>query len=202
MRHSGDGRAGNETVDGDVLSPRDLERAEAIMDAVSDDTAELFSLLRNGMTGKAGPRTGGSRDARGHILQTFGEIRAETYQEAAESARRFAAMCMGASDQVHDLHSRRIARCVAELFEEFAQRIDRVHPVAGNALREGGARASDPRAPDPRAPDSRADTTGGNLDPRRPLTRGPEGRDPQRVRREGEAEEGSIGLIVDNQTRR
>lgn len=195
MRHSGPGEDGAEPLEGEVLAPRDLERAEAIMSAVSDDTAELFGMLRNGMTGKAGARAGAGRDARGQILQTFSAIRAETYQDAAESARRFAAMCMGAADQVHDVHSRRIARCVAELFEEFAQRIDRVHPVAGNALRDGAARGSD-----------RAADSGGGMDARRTVARGQDGRDTVRDagrgRRDTEGEEAGIGLIVDNQTRR
>lgn len=194
MRHSGPGDEGAEALEGEVLAPRDLERAEAIMSAVSDDTAELFGMLRNGMTGKAGARAGAGRDARGQILQTFSAIRAETYQDAAESARRFAAMCMGAADQVHDPHSRRIARCVAELFEEFAQRIDRVHPVAGNALRDPG------RGPD------RAVDGGGGSDARRGVARGQDGRDTGRDtgrgRRDTEGEEAGIGLIVDNQTRR
>lgn len=167
------GGSGPETPESELFPPRDLERADGILEAVGNDTAELFGVLRNGLTGRAGPRPGGGRDARDRILQTFAEIRAEAYQDAADSARRFAAMCMGAADQVNDAHNRRIARCVAELFEEFAQRIDRVHPVAQSALRE---------------PREAAEAAAR--------------RDPGRARRDGEGEEAGIGLIVDNQTRR
>lgn len=171
------GNSGSETAESELFSPRDMERADAIMEAVSDDTAELFGVLRNGMTGRAGTRPGGARDARARMLTTFGEIRSEAYQDAADSARRFAAMCMGAADQVNDTHNRRIARCVAELFEEFAQRIDRVHPVAQGALR------------DERAKEGRDQGE-------------PQRREAGRPRREGEGEETGIGLIVDNQPRR
>ncbi|MEQ8345171.1 MAG: hypothetical protein RIB84_05900 [Sneathiellaceae bacterium] len=187
MKNWGSGTGtGADAAESELFSPRDMERAEAIMEAVGDDTAELFGVLRNGLTGRSGARAGADgRDARDRILQTFGEIRAESFQEAADSARRFAAMCMGAADQVNDVHNRRIARCVAELFEEFAQRVDRVHPVARTALRDergsGNAEAAG-------APRGEAATPGRN----------PSGR----VRRDGEGEEAGIGLIVDNQPRR
>ncbi|MFC3228735.1 hypothetical protein ACFOGJ_15935 [Marinibaculum pumilum] len=181
MKNWGTGSGGSsDTAESDLYSPRDLERAEAIMEAVGDDTAELFGVLRNGMTGRSGARAGGGgKDARDRILQTFGEIRSEAFQEAADSARRFAAMCMGAADQVNDVHNRRIARCVAELFEEFAQRVDRVHPVARTALR------------DDRNRDEGGDE--GTAQARRDVARG---------RRDGDGEEAGIGLIVDNQPRR
>ena len=181
MKNWGTGSGGSsDTAESDLYSPRDLERAEAIMEAVGDDTAELFGVLRNGMTGRSGARAGGGgKEARDRILQTFGEIRSEAFQEAADSARRFAAMCMGAADQVNDVHNRRIARCVAELFEEFAQRVDRVHPVARTALR-------DDRGRDEGADDGAAQAR----------------RDGARGRRDGDGEEAGIGLIVDNQPRR
>lgn len=187
MKNWGNGTGGGtDAAESELFSPRDMERAEAIMEAVGDDTAELFGVLRNGLTGRSGARAGADgRDARDRILQTFGEIRAESFQEAADSARRFAAMCMGAADQVNDVHNRRIARCVAELFEEFAQRVDRVHPVARTALRdERGAAAAPAEAGSAR--DAAA----------------PPRRDPARMRRDGEGEEAGIGLIVDNQPRR
>jgi len=62
----------------------------------------------------------------------FDEIRLESNRDAVILARKFADMCMRAADQLNDNHQRTVARCVSELFEQFAAKLDHREPANSN----------------------------------------------------------------------
>ena len=117
--------------------PSDMERVDAIFDRITDETDQVFSMLKKGMIEEASLKTVEENIARDYILQTFDEIRLEAHDTAVRSARHFAAMCAQASEHLSEGHQKNVAKCVAELFDQFARRLDsqviRQSPVAAQA---------------------------------------------------------------------
>lgn len=104
--------------------PSDMERVDEIFDRITTETDQVFSMLKKGMIEEASLKTVEENIARDYILQTFDEIRMEAHDTAVRSARHFAAMCAQASEHLPEGHQKNVAKCVAELFDQFARRLD------------------------------------------------------------------------------
>ncbi|NNG04146.1 MAG: hypothetical protein HKM95_08600 [Inquilinus sp.] len=102
----------------------DMDRVDAIFDRITTETDQVFSMLKKGMIEEASLKTVEENIARDYIMQTFDEIRAEAYDTSVRSARHFAAMCAQASEHLVEPHQKSVAKCVAELFDQFARRLD------------------------------------------------------------------------------
>ena len=113
-----------------VPSPRtDGRLADQVIEKISEETHQIFDQLKAGMLDEASFKTVEAGVARNYIIATLGEIRGDAYRDAAASARRFAEQCTRASQQLEASHHRLLARCVAELFEQFAGRLETGKPV-------------------------------------------------------------------------
>ena len=104
--------------------PTDMERVDAIFDRITTETDQVFSMLKKGMIEEASLKTVEENIARDYILQTFDEIRIEAHDTSIRSARHFAAMCAQAAEHLPEGHQKNVAKCVAELFDQFARRLD------------------------------------------------------------------------------
>lgn len=104
--------------------PTDMERVDAIFEHITTETDQVFSMLKKGMIEEASLKTVEENIARDYILQTFEEVRMESHDTAVRSARHFAAMCAQASEHLIEGHQKNVAKCVAELFDQFARRLD------------------------------------------------------------------------------
>lgn len=113
-------------------SPKDLERIDKILASISIDTSQTFHSMLESLTSDAPPRPSEGNQTRDYILATFDEIRQENNRDAIILARKFAEMCMKAADQLNDNHQRTVARCVSELFEQFAAKLDRREAANSN----------------------------------------------------------------------
>ncbi len=129
--------------------PTDMERVDAIFDRITQETDQVFSMLKKGMIEEASLKTVEENIARDYILQTFDEIRMDAHDTAVRSARHFAAMCAQASEHLPEGHQKNVAKCVAELFDQFARRLDtqvmRQTPVVAGG-KDGGGKDADVRA--------------------------------------------------------
>lgn len=104
--------------------PTDMERVDQIFERITTETDQVFSMLKKGMIEEASLKTVEENIARDYILETFDEVRMEAHQSAVRSARHFAAMCAQASEHLVEGHQKNVAKCVAELFDQFARRLD------------------------------------------------------------------------------
>ena len=99
----------------------DEERAESILEAFSSETGQVFDMLKAGLVEEASMKTIEVNVARDVILSNIENVRGEAYDDAADSARVFAANCTAAAGHFSSAHQRTMIRAVAELFEQYAQ---------------------------------------------------------------------------------
>ncbi|HEX6960081.1 MAG TPA: hypothetical protein VF194_19025 [Ferrovibrio sp.] len=115
-----------------VASAKDNERIEKILASIAIDTSQTFNAMLDSLMGERPVAHHESTQTRDFVLSVFDEIRQESNRDAVILARKFADMCMRAADQLNDNHQRTVARCVSELFEQFAAKLDRREPANTN----------------------------------------------------------------------
>lgn len=114
------------------LTPKDNERIEKILASIAIDTSQTFNAMLDSLMGERPVTHHESNQTRDFIVAVFDEIRLESNRDAVVLARKFADMCMRAADQLNDNHQRTVARCVSELFEQFAAKLDHREPANSN----------------------------------------------------------------------
>lgn len=114
------------------LTPKDNERVEKILASIAIDTSQTFNAMLDSLMGERPVTHHESNQTREFIVNVFDEIRLESNRDAVILARKFADMCMRAADQLNDNHQRTVARCVSELFEQFAAKLDHREPANSN----------------------------------------------------------------------
>ncbi len=114
------------------LTPKDNERVEKILASIAIDTSQTFNAMLDSLMGERPVTHHESNQTRDFIVNVFDEIRLESNRDAVILARKFADMCMRAADQLNDNHQRTVARCVSELFEQFAAKLDHREPANSN----------------------------------------------------------------------
>jgi len=114
------------------LTPKDNERVEKILASIAIDTSQTFNAMLDSLMGERPVTHHESNQTRDFIVNVFDEIRLESNRDAVVLARKFADMCMRAADQLNDNHQRTVARCVSELFEQFAAKLDHREPANSN----------------------------------------------------------------------
>lgn len=114
------------------LSPKDNERIEKILASIAIDTSQTFNAMLDSLMGERPVTHHESNQTRDFIVAVFDDIRQESNRDAVILARKFADMCMRAADQLNDNHQRTVARCVSELFEQFAAKLDHREPANSN----------------------------------------------------------------------
>lgn len=129
VRASGSGAAAGARK---PLSPKDNERIEKILASIAIDTSQTFNAMLDSLMGERPVTHHESNQTRDFIVNVFDEIRQESNRDAVILARKFADMCMRAADQLNDNHQRTVARCVSELFEQFAAKLDHREPANSN----------------------------------------------------------------------
>lgn len=127
VRASGNGSTSRKT-----LTPKDNERIEKILASIAIDTSQTFNAMLDSLMGERPVSHHESNQTRDFIVSVFDEIRQESNRDAVILARKFADMCMRAADQLNDNHQRTVARCVSELFEQFAAKLDHREPANSN----------------------------------------------------------------------
>ncbi|WP_341913095.1 hypothetical protein [Ferrovibrio terrae] len=114
------------------VTPKDNERIEKILASIAIDTSQTFNAMLDSLMGERPVTHHESNQTRDFIGTVFDEIRMESNRDAVILARKFADMCMRAADQLNDNHQRTVARCVSELFEQFAAKLDHREPANSN----------------------------------------------------------------------
>ncbi|WP_341896023.1 hypothetical protein [Ferrovibrio terrae] len=114
------------------VTPKDNERIEKILASIAIDTSQTFNAMLDSLMGERPVTHHESNQTRDFICTVFDEIRMESNRDAVILARKFADMCMRAADQLNDNHQRTVARCVSELFEQFAAKLDHREPANSN----------------------------------------------------------------------
>ena len=114
------------------LTPKDNERIEKILASIAIDTSQTFNAMLDSLMGERPLTNYESTQTRDFIVTVFDDIRQESNRDAVILARKFADMCMRAADQLNDNHQRTVARCVSELFEQFAAKLDHREPANSN----------------------------------------------------------------------
>jgi hypothetical protein len=114
------------------LSAKDNERIEKILASIAIDTSQTFNAMLDSLMGERPVTHHESHQTRDYIVTVFDEIRMDSNREAIMLARKFADLCMRAADQLNDNHQRTVARCVSELFEQFAAKLDHREPANSN----------------------------------------------------------------------
>jgi uncharacterized membrane-anchored protein YjiN (DUF445 family) len=114
------------------LAPKDNERIEKILASIAIDTSQTFNAMLDSLMGERPMTNYESNQTRDFIVSVFDDIRLESNRDAVILARKFADMCMRAADQLNDNHQRTVARCVSELFEQFAAKLDHREPANSN----------------------------------------------------------------------
>lgn len=115
-----------------IVTPKDNERIEKILASVAIDTSQTFNAMLDSLMGERPVTHHESNQTRDFIATVFDEIRQESNRDAVVLARKFADMCTRAADQLNDNHQRTVARCVSELFEQFAAKLDHREPANSN----------------------------------------------------------------------
>lgn len=115
-----------------VPTPKDNERIEKIFASIAIDTSQTFNAMLDSLMGERPVSHHEGTQTREFILSVFDEIRMESNRDAVVLARKFADLCMRAADQLNDNHQRTVARCVSELFEQFAAKLDHREPANSN----------------------------------------------------------------------
>lgn len=123
---------GNGTGPRKQLSSKDNERIEKILASIAIDTSQTFNAMLDSLMGERPVTHHESNQTRDFIGAVFDDIRQESNRDAVILARKFADMCMRAADQLNDNHQRTVARCVSELFEQFAAKLDHREPANSN----------------------------------------------------------------------
>jgi uncharacterized membrane-anchored protein YjiN (DUF445 family) len=113
-------------------TPKDNERIEKILASIAIDTSQTFNAMLDSLMGERPMTNYESNQTRDFIVSVFDDIRLESNRDAVILARKFADMCMRAADQLNDNHQRTVARCVSELFEQFAAKLDHREPANTN----------------------------------------------------------------------
>lgn len=103
----------------------DAERAERILASMAMDTFQVFEHLNRAHSRDLSLEKLAEEATRDCILKTLGEARQDAFAQAAERARDFARDCLRAYDGLQAGHQRVVVKCVAELFEQFAARLER-----------------------------------------------------------------------------
>ena len=114
------------------VSPKDSERIEKILASIAIDTSQTFNAMLDSLMGERPVTHHEGSQTRDFIASVFDDIRQESNRDAVVLARKFADMCMRAADQLNDNHQRTVARCVSELFEQFAAKLDHREPANSN----------------------------------------------------------------------
>ncbi|WP_374631433.1 hypothetical protein [Ferrovibrio sp.] len=125
-------RSGSEADARRHVSPKDNERIEKILASIAIDTSQTFNAMLDSLMGERPVTHYESNQTRDYILTVFEDVRAESNRDAVALARKFADLCMRAADQLNDNHQRTVARCVSELFEQFAAKLDHREPANSN----------------------------------------------------------------------
>jgi hypothetical protein len=132
IRASGNSSSGGSNAARKPLTPKDNERIEKILASIAIDTSQTFNAMLDSLMGERPVTHHESNQTRDFICTVFDEIRMESNRDAVILARKFADMCMRAADQLNDNHQRTVARCVSELFEQFAAKLDHREPANSN----------------------------------------------------------------------
>jgi len=114
------------------VSPKDNERIEKILASIAIDTSQTFNAMLDSLMGERPVTHYESNQTRDYIASVFEDVRSESNRDAVALARKFADLCMRAADQLNDNHQRTVARCVSELFEQFAAKLDHREPANSN----------------------------------------------------------------------
>lgn len=115
-----------------AVTSKDNERVEKILASIAIDTSQTFNAMLDSLMGERPVTHHESNQTRDFIVSMFDDIRQESNRDAVVLARKFADMCMRAADQLNDNHQRTVARCVSELFEQFAAKLDHREPANSN----------------------------------------------------------------------
>jgi uncharacterized membrane-anchored protein YjiN (DUF445 family) len=132
IRVTGSAAAPGTTASKKPLTPKDNERIEKILASIAIDTSQTFNAMLDSLMGERPLTNYESNQTRDFIVTVFDDIRQESNRDAVILARKFADMCMRAADQLNDNHQRTVARCVSELFEQFAAKLDHREPANAN----------------------------------------------------------------------
>lgn len=103
----------------------DAERTERIMASMAMDTFQVFEHLNRRNARDLSLEKLTEDATRDCIMRTLAEARGDAYATAAERARAFAQDCLRAYESLPAGHQRVVVKCVAELFEQFAARLER-----------------------------------------------------------------------------
>jgi Txe/YoeB family toxin of Txe-Axe toxin-antitoxin module len=119
-------------IDPDMHEAKDTERVEKILASVSMDTFQIAQRIREGLTGDVSFRDINDQQTRNFITNVFDEVRRDAYKDVATSARRVAGLCLRAAEDLPEGHQRVVAKCLADMFDQFAGQLERREPANAN----------------------------------------------------------------------
>ena len=111
-------------------SPRDRERVDGIINRISEETLQVFDLLKDGMVKEASFKTMEEGITRHCILSTFEQVRVDAFRDAAGLARHQARRFAEAALEMPEPQQRQFVLSVSLAFERFAKQLQAVEQRA------------------------------------------------------------------------
>jgi len=111
-------------------SPRDRERVDGIINRISEETLQVFDLLKDGMVKEASFKTVEEGITRHCILSTFEQVRVDAFRDAAGLARHQARRFAEAALEMPEPQQRQFVLSVSQAFERFAKQLQAVEQRA------------------------------------------------------------------------
>lgn len=111
-------------------SPRDRERVDGIINRISEETLQVFDLLKDGMVKEASFKTMEEGITRHCILSTFEQVRVDAFRDAAGLARHQARRFAEAALEMPEPQQRQFVLSVSLAFERFAKQLQTIEQRA------------------------------------------------------------------------
>ena len=111
-------------------SPRDRERVDGIINRISEETLQVFDLLKDGMVKEASFKTMEEGITRHCILSTFEQVRVDAFRDAAGLARHQARRFAEAALEMPEPQQRQFVLSVSLAFERFAKQLQGIEQRA------------------------------------------------------------------------
>lgn len=111
-------------------SPRDRERVDGIINRISEETLQVFDLLKDGMVKEASFKTVEEGITRHCILSTFEQVRVDAFRDAAGLARHQARRFAEAALEMPEPQQRQFVLSVSMAFERFAKQLQAIEQRA------------------------------------------------------------------------
>jgi hypothetical protein len=111
-------------------SPRDRERVDGIINRISEETLQVFDLLKDGMVKEASFKTVEEGITRHCILSTFEQVRVDAFRDAAGLARHQARRFAEAALEMPEPQQRQFVLSVSQAFERFAKQLQAIEQRA------------------------------------------------------------------------